>query len=138
MAHSYCNGLHFPRNDCYQVLYQSTNVVRCQVYQLTNVVRCITDLRTARGRLFSECLSLFQVTSFVVVIVAYGAIWIKIPCEFNSRMRIQYSSQIYIWIKIQRTAHLVSSSDTRYRNSARVMMIFVAVFILQVSCQSNL
>lgn len=78
-------------------------------------VRCITDLRTARGRLFSQILSIFQICSFAIVSVAYGAIWIKIKHSLNQ----------------------LSFNDNRYGNSARVMMIFVAIFILQVCCFSN-
>jgi hypothetical protein len=74
------------------------------------VVRCYADLRTARGRMFSQVLAILQIGSFGIVAVAYGT----------------------IWIKIQRTARLMSSDDGRYRNSARVMMIFVLTFIFQV------
>lgn len=69
------------------------------------------DLRSSQGRMAMNAIGLFQICAFGVVTFSYGA----------------------IWIKIQRTARLMASSgDNRYRNSARVMMIFVAVFILQV------
>jgi len=76
-----------------------------------DVARCLADARTSRGRLFNEILAVMEIAAFIIVTLAYGA----------------------IWIKIQRTARLMSTSDiSRYDNSARIMMIFVAVFIFQV------
>ena len=36
-----------------------------------------------------------------------------------------------IWLKIKRTIHLIGSNSTRYHNSAKLMMIFVVVFLFQ-------
>ena len=66
----------------------------------------------SRGRIYAQVFSLIQICSFGLLGVAYGA----------------------IWLKIQRTTRLMngmSSTEQRYQSSARVMLIFVAVFILQ-------
>ena len=72
--------------------------------------RCIFDLRYPSGQIYSQVVSIIQIVSFATVSIAYAAIWIK------------------IW----RTARRVDCSWTdRYQNAAKIMMIFVAVFIFQ-------
>ena len=50
-----------------------------------------------------------QIAFFVGVLLCYGA----------------------VWIKIKRTTQLMNADTQRYQNSARLMMIFVFVFIFQ-------
>lgn len=67
---------------------------------------------SSSGRMYAQVVSLIQISSFGLIGVAYGA----------------------IWMKIQRTTSLMTdrtSTEQRYQSSARVMLIFVAVFILQ-------
>ncbi len=68
-------------------------------------------MRSHEGRMAMNIIGVVQICTFGIIIISYAA----------------------IWIKIKRTARLMTSAkETRYGNSARVMMIFVAVFLLQV------
>ena len=60
--------------------------------------------------MYNKWVAIVQIVSFLVISVAYAA----------------------IWIKISQTARRVDSAWTdRYQNAAKIMMIFVAVFIFQ-------
>ena len=78
--------------------------------EMLYICRCFYDVMSYRGLLFGEILTIIQMCCFITVTISYGA----------------------IWLKIQRIARLMSSDDSRYTSSARVMMVFIAVFIFQV------
>lgn len=59
---------------------------------------------------YTYFVNIFQISTYLLVGLAYGA----------------------IWIKIKRTTQLMKGSTTeRYQNTAKVMLIFVAIFIFQ-------
>ena len=72
--------------------------------------RCLIDLRKPFGRWYSHVVGFCQVTEFILVAGSYVA----------------------IWVTVQRRAKLVDQSTwSSYRNLAKVMLLFVAVFIWQ-------
>ena len=59
--------------------------------------------------MYSQFFTFFELIMFIGVALAYGS----------------------IWVTISRTSKLMGSDINRYQNSAKVMMVFVIVFILQ-------
>ena len=71
--------------------------------------RCSNDMRTRAGLVFGELIGIVQILFFSVIAFSYGS----------------------IVIKIRQTTKLIDVNAARYRNSAWMMSIFVAVFIFQ-------
>ena len=67
------------------------------------------DVRTAAGLFYAEVVSAIQITFVGLMAVSYGA----------------------IWIRMKSTTSLIDVNSARYRKSAKMMMIFVVVFIFQ-------
>ena len=76
------------------------------INQSINPCRCLIDLRTVAGQRYGEFYSVVQIVSAGIMPIAYGT----------------------IWYKIKQTANLLDADMERYRNSAKQMMIFVAIF----------
>ena len=72
--------------------------------------RCSIDLRTKAGVIYAQILAYVEILIFGTIFLSYGVILIKLR---TSSLR------------------MVDSSTMRYRNSAKLMMIFVVVFIFQ-------
>ena len=83
-------------------------------YILLLYFRCFIDLRTFAGQKYSQSIFVLEIFCFGVISLSYGA----------------------IWMKIKRSAKTTSSKVTdskieRHKRSARVMLLFLLVFIFQ-------
>ena len=71
--------------------------------------RCYIDMRTRAGVIYAQVISIIQILLFSAIALSYGA----------------------IFIKMRQTTKLIDVNAARYRNSAKMMTIFVVVFIVQ-------
>ena len=80
-----------------------------QYFVNTLYFRCFIDMRTRAGLIYAQVISIVQILLFSAIALSYGA----------------------IFIKMRQTTKLIDVNAARYRNSAKMMTIFVVVFIFQ-------
>src|SRR5260221_223397 len=71
--------------------------------------RCFVTFSLTRGRIYAQVINSIEIIVFFLLALAYGA----------------------MWMRIRTTAQLLTSNNASYQQTAKIMMIFVAAFILQ-------